>query len=63
MKDFNTDKITNVINNIYDSIDIEEDMSKSIFIALLHWTIRLMVHITKLILRILIESVAKFNRK
>ena len=55
------------MNEIYDTGEIPEDLCRSIFIALhkkpgeveceLHRTISLMIHITKLILRIIMERV------
>ncbi len=63
LEDFGTEKLTDVINEVYNSGDIPEDLSKSIFIALpkkpgateyeLHRTISLMSHIIKIILRII----------
>ena len=60
-------KVTDIINEIYDTGEIPEDLCRSIFIALpkkpgaveceLHRTISLMSHITKLILRIIMERV------
>ena len=62
LEDFGIEKVTEVINEIYNTGEIPEDLSKSIFIALpkraganeceLHRTISLMSHITKLTLRI-----------
>ena len=59
--------MTDIINKIYDTGEIPEDLCRSIFIALtkklgaveceLHRTISLMSHITKLILRIIVERV------
>lgn len=64
--EFGIDKITDIKNSIYDCGDIPEDINKSIFIELpkklganeyeLQQTIRLMRHITKIIMRILINS-------
>lgn len=63
---FDTDKITEVINGIYNSGNKLEDLSKSILVTLsktpgtieceLHRTNRLMSHITKLIMRILMYT-------
>ncbi|XP_042883267.1 uncharacterized protein LOC122260182 [Penaeus japonicus] len=65
LDEFGIDKMTEVINEIYDSGEIPEELSKSIFIALpkkpgaieceLHRTISLMSHIIKIILRIIME--------
>jgi len=64
LEDYGVDKLTKVINNIYDDGKFPEDLSKSIFIALpkkpgavdcdKHRTISLMSHVTKIILRILL---------
>ena len=63
LEDFGIEKLTKVLNVVYDSGEIPEDLSKSIFIALpkkpgaieceLHRTISLMSHVTKILLRIL----------
>ncbi|MCH9665805.1 MAG: hypothetical protein K0U41_08180 [Gammaproteobacteria bacterium] len=63
LEEFGIEKLTEVVNEIYDSGEIPDDLSKSIFIALpkkpgateceLHRTISLMSHIIKLILRII----------
>ena len=65
LEDFGIEKVTEVINEIYNTGEIPEDLSKSIFIALpkraganeceLHRTISLMSHITKLTLRIIMN--------
>ena len=62
LEEFGVDEITENLNNIYESGQIPEDLSKSIFIALpekagaiecqLHRTISLMSHLTKILLRI-----------
>ena len=59
--------MTDIINEIYDTGEIPEDLCRSIFIAPpkkpeaveceLHRTISLMSHSTKLILRIIMEKV------
>ena len=58
------EKLTNVLNETYDTGEIPEDLTKSIVIALpkkpgaieceLHRTISLMNHITKILLRIIV---------
>jgi len=63
LEDFGIEKLTEVLNEVYDSGQIPEDLSKSIFIALpkktgaieceLHRTISLMSHVIKILLRIL----------
>ncbi|XP_047494947.1 uncharacterized protein LOC125043038 [Penaeus chinensis] len=63
MEDFGIEKLTEVINDIYDSGEIPKELSKSIFIALpkkpgaieyeLHRTISLKSHIIKNILRVI----------
>ena len=63
LEDYGIDKLTDIVNGIYDTGVIPEDLSRSIFIALpkkpgateceLHRTISLMSHMTKLILRII----------
>ena len=63
LEDYGIDKLTDIVNEIYDTGVIPEDLSRSIFIALpkkpgateceLHRTISLMSHMTKLILRII----------
>ena len=63
LDEFGMDKVTEVINQIYDSGEIPTELSKSIFIALpkkqgaieceLHRTISLMSHMMKIILNIL----------
>uniref|UniRef100_A0A3P8SQG9 Reverse transcriptase domain-containing protein n=1 Tax=Amphiprion percula TaxID=161767 RepID=A0A3P8SQG9_AMPPE len=60
LDEFGIDKVTEIMNQIYDSGEIPEDMEKSIFIALpkkpgaidceLHRTISLMSHMTKILL-------------
>ena len=67
LDDYGLEKLTELINEIYDSGDIPEDLSKSIFIALpkkagateceLHRTISLMSHIIKVVLRIIMTRV------
>ena len=62
LEDIGIEKVTEVINEIYNTGEIPVDLSKSIFIALLkraganecelHRTISLLSHITKLTLRI-----------
>ena len=69
LEDFRTDTMTEIINEIYESGAIPEDLSKSIFIALpkkpnateceLHRTISLMSHVIKLILRIIMWRARK----
>ena len=61
LEDYGIDKLTDIVNEIYDTGVIPEELSRSIFIALpkrpgateceLHRTISLMSHMTKLILR------------
>src|SRR5688572_6326517 len=63
MISFGVKKVTEIVNEIYDSGDIPTDLSKSISISLpkkpgtieceMYRTISLMSHITKLILRII----------
>ena len=63
LEDFGISTLTEMINEIYDSGTIPEDLSKSIFIALpkkrnaieceLHRTISLMSHLIKIVLRTL----------
>ena len=63
LDDFGIEKLTEVTNEIYESGEIPEDLSKSIFIALpkkpgateceLHRTISLMSHIIKIILKVI----------
>ena len=63
LEDFGVEKLTEVLNEVYDCGEIPEDLSKSIFIALpkkpgaieceLHRTISLMSHVVKILLRIL----------
>ena len=72
LEDFGINKLTEIINEIYDSGSIPEDLSKSIFIALpkksnateceLHRTISLMSHVVKIVLRILMWRVRKSIR-
>lgn len=69
LDDFGIEKITEIINEIYNNGDIPEDLSRSIFIALpkkpgtnkceLHRTISRMSHITKNIIHILMKHAAK----
>lgn len=66
LKDFGVDKITDIINVIYNGGDIQEDIIRYIFIALaknpdaiecgLHWTISLMSHIPKRTFRSLMNT-------
>ncbi|XP_037794114.1 uncharacterized protein LOC119589587 [Penaeus monodon] len=63
LEEFGIEKLTDVINEIYDSGEFPEELSKSIFIALpkkpgaieceLHRTISLMSQITKIILKVI----------
>ena len=63
LEEFGIEKLTEIINEIYEKGEIPTDLSRSIFIALpkrpraieceLHRTISLMSHITKIILRII----------
>jgi hypothetical protein len=63
LDELGVDVFTKLINNIYDTGEIPEDLTKSIFIALpkkpgateceLHRTISLMSHVTKILLKIL----------
>ena len=67
MGDFGIEKITDLLNEVYDTGQIPTDMSKSIFIALpkkpgateceSHRTISLMSHVTKILLRIIMKRV------
>ena len=67
LEDYGIDKITTLLNEIYDTSQIPPDISKFIFIALskkpgateceLHRTSNLMRHITKILLRIIIMRV------
>ncbi len=69
LEEFGIEKLTEIVNEIYDSGEIPEDLSKSIFIALpkkpgavdceLHRTISLMSHIIKIILRIIMVRARK----
>jgi hypothetical protein len=64
LEEYGIDRLTDIINKIYDDGEFPEDLSKSIFIALpkkpgaveceQHRTISLMSHVTKIILRILL---------
>ena len=49
LEEFGVDQITKFLNNIYDTGEIPEDLSKSIFITLPK-KIRLMSHLTKICL-------------
>ena len=63
LENFGIEKLTEVLNEVYDSGEIPEDLSKSVFIALpkkpgaieceLHRTISLMSHVIKILLCIL----------
>ena len=65
LEEFGIEKLTLILNEIYDSGEIPEDLSKSIFIALakkpgaieceLHRTISLMSYTTKLFLHVLMN--------
>jgi len=65
LEDFGKEKLTEMMNEIYDSGVIPDDLSKSIFIALpkkpgateceLHRTISLMSHVVKLLLKIIMH--------
>ena len=67
LKEYGIEKVTTLLNEIYDTGQIPVDMSRSIFIALpkkpgakdceLHRTISLMSHVTKLLLRIIMMRV------
>ena len=66
LEEYGVNKVTDIINEIYGTGEKQEDLSRSIFITLpkkqgaveceLHRTISLMSHITKLILRIIMEK-------
>ena len=63
LDEFGVEKLTNILNEIYDTSEIPEDLTKSIFIAFpknpgaieceLHRTISLMSYIAKILLRII----------
>ena len=63
LDELGVDAITNLVNKIYDTGEIPEDLTKSIFIAIpkksgtteckLHRAISLMSHVTKILLKIL----------
>ena len=65
LREFGIEKLTLILNEIYDSGEFPEDLSKSIFITLpkkpgaieceLHRTISLMSHTTKILLRVLMN--------
>ena len=67
LEEYGVSKVTDIINEIYDTGEIPEDLCRSIFIALpkkpgtveceLHRTISLRSHIINLILRIIMERV------
>ena len=67
LEEYGVSKVTDIINEIYDTGKIPEHLCRSIFITLpkkpgsveceLHRAISLMSHITKLILRIIMERV------
>ena len=67
VEEFGIERLTEVLNDIYDSGEIPTDLSKSIFIAVpqkpgeiefeLHRTISLMSHITKNILRAIMTRI------
>ena len=71
LEEFGIEKVTTLLNKIYDTGQIPVDMSRSIFIALpkkpgatdceLHRTISLMSHVTKLLLRIIMRVRNKIN--
>ena len=64
LEDYGVEKLTDVINKIYEDIKFPEDLAQSIFIALpkkrgvvdceQHRRISLMSHVTKLVLKILL---------
>ena len=64
LEEYGVEKLTEVINKIYDDGKFPEDLSKSIFITLPkkpnavnceeHRTMSLMGHVTKIILRVLL---------
>ena len=72
LEDVGLEMTTKLLNAIYDSGDVPEDLMKSVFIALpkspgateceLHRTISLMSHITKVLLRILMRRMRKCLR-
>ena len=67
LEEYEIEKVTTLLNEIYDTGQIPIDMSRSIFIALpkkpgatdceLHRTISLMSHVTKLLLSIIMMRV------
>ena len=72
LEEFGVDQITKFLNNIYDTGEIPEDLSKSIFITLpkkagaieceLHRTISLMSHLTKIFLWIVMNRTRNKTR-
>ena len=73
LDDFGIERLTALANKIYDEGHFPDEMSKSIFITLpkkpgttkceLHRTISLMSHMTKLILKILLQRVRGRTRE
>ena len=69
LEEYGVEKLTEIINKIYDDGKLPEDLSKSIFITLpkkpsavdceQHCTISLMSHVTKIILRVLLLRLRK----
>ena len=69
LEDLGLNIVTNLLNRIYDSGKIPDDLLKSVFIALpkspgateceLHRTISLMSHLTKILLRVLMSRIRK----
>ena len=72
LEDLGINVVTKLLNSIYDSGEIPDDMLKSVFIALpkspgaieceLHRTISLMSHFTKILLRVLMRRMRKSLR-
>ena len=72
LEDLGIDIVTNLLNSIYNSGEIPEDLLKSVFITLpkspgateceLHRTISLMSHLTKILLRVLMNRIRKSLR-
>ena len=72
LEDFGIQKVTDVLNEIYDTGEIPSDLSRSIFIALpkkpgateceFHRTISLMSHVTKILLRVIMARARKVIR-
>ncbi|GFR98655.1 LINE-1 retrotransposable element ORF2 protein [Elysia marginata] len=73
LEEYGVEKLTSLLNEIYDTGEIPTDISRSVFIALpkkpgateceLHRTISLMSHVTKILLRVVMMRIRSKNNQ